>query len=92
MDVSFSGCNHTKESPFKRKRRNAVGTQTSYKWYVDTILQLISAAGDHVGDEVWYRVVQITTNTEDLQAYAASVVLEHLRSPSSHESLIKVGG
>ena len=65
---------------------------TSYKWYVDTILQLISAAGDHVGDEVWYRVVQITTNTEDLQAYAASVVLEHLRSPSSHESLIKVGG
>ncbi|KAF9015163.1 adaptin N terminal region-domain-containing protein [Cyathus striatus] len=32
---------------------------TSYKWYVDTILQLISAAGEHVGDEVWYRVVQI---------------------------------
>lgn len=65
---------------------------TSYKWYVDTILQLISAAGDHVGDEVWYRVVQITTNTEDLQPYAAKVVFEHLRSPSSHESLIKVGG
>ncbi|KAI5124694.1 hypothetical protein M0805_004301 [Coniferiporia weirii] len=65
---------------------------TSYKWYVDTILQLISAAGDHVGDEVWYRVVQITTNTEDLQIYAAKVVFQHLRSPSSHESLIKVGG
>ena len=65
---------------------------TSYKWYVDTILQLISAAGDHVGEEVWYRVVQITTNTEDLQAYAAKVVFQHLRSPSSHESLIKVGG
>ena len=65
---------------------------TSYEWYVDTILQLISAAGDHVGDEVWYRVVQITTNTEDLQVYAARVVLQHLRSPSSHESLIKVGG
>lgn len=65
---------------------------TSYKWYVDTILQLINAAGDHVGDEVWYRVVQITTNTEDLQPYAARVVMEHLRSPSSHECLIKVGG
>lgn len=65
---------------------------TSYKWYVDTILQLISSAGDHVGDEVWYRVVQITTNTEDLQAYAAKVAFQHLRSPSSHESLIKVGG
>ncbi|EJD03955.1 Adaptor protein complex AP-2 alpha subunit [Fomitiporia mediterranea MF3/22] len=65
---------------------------TSYKWYVDTILQLISAAGDHVSEEVWYRVVQITTNTEDLQVYAAKVVFQHLRSPSSHESLIKVGG
>ncbi|KAG5634776.1 hypothetical protein H0H81_000811, partial [Sphagnurus paluster] len=65
---------------------------SSYKWYVDTILQLISAAGDHVGDEVWYRVVQIVTNTEDLQEYAAKVVFEHLKAPSTHESLVKVGG
>ncbi|KAF7306928.1 hypothetical protein MIND_00485400 [Mycena indigotica] len=65
---------------------------TSYKWYIDTILQLISSAGDHVGDEVWYRVVQIVTNTEDLQEYAARVVFEHLKQPSNHESLVKVGG
>ncbi|KAG6813786.1 hypothetical protein H0H92_007198 [Tricholoma furcatifolium] len=65
---------------------------SSYKWYVDTILQLISAAGDHVGDEVWYRVVQIVTNTEDLQEYAAKVVFEHLKAPFTHESLVKVGG
>ncbi|CDO71573.1 hypothetical protein BN946_scf184911.g43 [Trametes cinnabarina] len=65
---------------------------STYKWYVDTILELLSAAGDHVGEEVWYRVVQIVTNTEDLQAYAAKVVFEYLKSPSSHESLVKVGG
>ena len=65
---------------------------TSYKWYVDTVLELIAAAGDHVGEEVWYRVIQIVTNTEDLQAYAARVTLEHLRSPTAHESLVKVGG
>src|SRR5882762_1791300 len=65
---------------------------SSYKWYVDTILQLISSAGEHVGDEVWYRVVQIVTNTEDLQEYAAKVIFEHLKSPSTHESLVKVGG
>lgn len=65
---------------------------SSYKWYVDTILQLISAAGDHVGDEVWYRVVQIVTNTQDLQEYAARVVFEYLKTPSAHESLVKVGG
>ncbi|KZW02214.1 Adaptor protein complex AP-2 alpha subunit [Exidia glandulosa HHB12029] len=65
---------------------------TSYKWYVDTILQLISTAGDHVSDEVWYRVIQIVTNTEDLQEYAAKAVIEHLRPPHCHESLIKVAG
>ncbi|KAI6162190.1 armadillo-type protein [Pisolithus thermaeus] len=54
---------------------------SSYKWYVDTILQLISAAGDHVGEEVWYRV-----------EYAARVVFEYLKTPSAHESLVKVGG
>ncbi|RDB28424.1 AP-2 complex subunit alpha [Hypsizygus marmoreus] len=51
-----------------------------------------NAAGDHVGDEVWYRVVQIVTNTEDLQEYAAKVIFEHLKAPSTHESLVKVGG
>ncbi|KAF8873706.1 adaptin N terminal region-domain-containing protein [Gymnopilus junonius] len=64
----------------------------SYKWYVDMILQLISTAGEHVGDEVWYRVVQIVANTEDLQEYAAKAVFEYLKAPSTHESLVKVGG
>ncbi|CAG8748471.1 783_t:CDS:1, partial [Funneliformis mosseae] len=60
--------------------------------YVDIILQLISSAGDHVGEEVWYRVVQIVVNNEELQEYAARTVLIHLRSPSCHENLVKVGG
>ncbi len=37
---------------------------TEYSWYVDTILQLISSAGDHVSEEVWYRVIQIVVNNE----------------------------
>lgn len=65
---------------------------STYKWYVDTVLQLIGTAGEHVGDEVWYRVVQIVTNTEDLQEYAAKVVFEHLKTPTAHESMVKVGG
>ncbi|CAI2175521.1 5498_t:CDS:10, partial [Funneliformis geosporum] len=65
---------------------------TEYQWYVDIILQLISSAGDHVGEEVWYRVVQIVVNNEELQEYAARTVLIHLRSPSCHENLVKVGG
>lgn len=65
---------------------------TEYSWYVDTILQLISSAGDHVGEEVWFRVIQIVINNEDVQEYAATKVFEHLRSSSCHENLIKVGG
>ncbi|CAG8640611.1 5178_t:CDS:2 [Funneliformis caledonium] len=65
---------------------------TENQWYVDIILQLISSAGDHVGEEVWYRVVQIVVNNEELQEYAARTVLIHLRSPSCHENLVKVGG
>ncbi|GAA5878084.1 hypothetical protein JCM3774_006478 [Rhodotorula dairenensis] len=64
---------------------------TDYEWYVDTILALMSTAGDHVGEEVWYRIVQIVTNTEDLQEYAARKVFDVLQKPSVHENLIKVG-
>lgn len=65
---------------------------TEYSWYVDTILQLIGSAGDYVSEEVWYRVVQIVTNNEDLQEYAAKTVLVSLRSTAYHETAIKVGG
>lgn len=46
-----------------------------YTWYVDTILRLMSTAGDHVGEEVWYRVVQIITNTEELQEVSVFLAL-----------------
>ncbi|KAI8848356.1 armadillo-type protein [Chytridium lagenaria] len=42
-----------------------------YSWYVDVVLQLITVAGDHVSDEIWFRA---------------------LRTPSCHETAVKVGG
>jgi len=45
-----------------------------------------------VGPEVWYRVVQLVTNNENLQAYASRAVFEHLKAASVHETLIKVAG
>jgi len=65
---------------------------TDYAWYVDVILQLISTAGDHVSEEIWYRVVQIVVNNQDLQQYAASTVFKALNSPSWHETAVKVAG
>ncbi|GAO46139.1 hypothetical protein G7K_0378-t1 [Saitoella complicata NRRL Y-17804] len=65
---------------------------TDATWYIDITLQLLSFAGDYVSDEVWERVVQIVTNNEELQEYAAMTVLQHLKSPACHESLVRVGG
>ncbi|KAI9302501.1 adaptin N terminal region-domain-containing protein [Cunninghamella echinulata] len=64
---------------------------TAYSWYVDIILQLISTAGEQVGEEVWYRIVQIVTNNEELQEYTAKTVLHYLESPQYNETLVKVG-
>ncbi|XP_075693724.1 AP-2 complex subunit alpha-2 isoform X2 [Rhinoderma darwinii] len=63
-----------------------------YTWYVDTILNLIRIAGDYVSDEVWYRVIQIVINRDDVQGYAAKTVFEALQAPACHENLVKVGG
>nr|XP_019935331.1 PREDICTED: AP-2 complex subunit alpha-2 [Paralichthys olivaceus] len=63
-----------------------------YTWYVDTILNLIRIAGDYVSEEVWYRVIQIVINRDDVQGYAAKTVFEALQAPACHENLVKVGG
>jgi AP-2 complex subunit alpha len=62
------------------------------RWYVDTILKLMALAGDFVGDAVWMRVVQIVTNHEDLQLYAAETCFRALGKEPVHESMTKCGG
>lgn len=64
---------------------------TDVQWYVDISLRLISMAGDHVSDEVWQRVIQIVTNNEELQVYAAQTILQYIKS-DCHETLVKIGG
>ena len=61
-------------------------------WYVDTILKLMSLAGEHVSDQIWMRVVQIVTNKEELQVYAAETCLRSLRNETVPESMVKCGG
>lgn len=63
-----------------------------YTWYVDVILNLIRIAGDFIGEEVWYRVIQVVVNREDVQGYAAKTVFEALQAPACHENMVKVGG
>ncbi|OJZ84209.1 AP-2 adaptor complex subunit alpha [Aspergillus piperis CBS 112811] len=63
---------------------------TDAQWYIDMTLKLLSLAGDHVNEEVWQRVIQIVTNNEELQAYAAHNLLGYLKT-DCHESLVKIG-
>jgi len=65
---------------------------TDVQWYVDISLRLIAMAGDHVSDEVWQRVIQIVTNNEGLQVYAAQNILDYVKAEQCHETLIKIGG
>lgn len=64
---------------------------TDVQWYVDISMRLIAMAGDHVSDEVWQRVIQIVTNNEELQVYAAQNALKHIKSEHCHETLVKIG-
>ena len=65
---------------------------TDVQWYVDISLRLIAMAGDHVSDEVWHRVIQIVTNNEELQVYAAENTLQYVKAEHCHETLVKIGG
>jgi AP-2 complex subunit alpha len=49
-----------------------------YQWYVNTILKLITTAGDFVSDDIWHRAMQIISQHEPLQRYSAGKLHEAL--------------
>ena len=65
---------------------------TDAQWYIDISLRLLAMAGDHVSDEVWQRVVQIVTNNEELQTYAAQHIFDYLKTENAHDTIVKIGG
>ena len=46
----------------------------SFRWYIDTMVQVILVAGDNVAEAVWHRVVQVVINNKDVHEYAAEKV------------------
>jgi len=65
---------------------------TDLRWYVDTILKLISISGDYVSDPIWHRVVQIVTNHPqgDLQGYAAATLFVAVSPHRAHETTVRI--
>jgi AP-2 complex subunit alpha len=65
-----------------------------FSWYIDVILNLMSQAGDFVSDDIWYRVIQIVTNSKDkdLQTYTAKSSFKAASFIGAHEAAIKIAG
>eukprot|EP01080_Neovahlkampfia_damariscottae_P005075 gene5075-8675_t len=65
-----------------------------FSWYIDVILSLMAQAGDFVSDDIWYRVVQIVTNSKDkdLQSYISKSSFKAVCLLSAHEAAIKIAG
>ncbi|KAH7985280.1 hypothetical protein HPB52_024212 [Rhipicephalus sanguineus] len=86
VDLLYAMCDRT-------NAQLIVGEMLNYLETADyAILPLIRVAGDHVSEEVWYRVVQIVANRDDVQGYAAKVCFQALQAPACHENMVKVAG
>jgi hypothetical protein len=55
---------------------------------VDVALALLERAGDFCSEDIWHRVVQLVTNNDNMQAYAARSVVNVLGRGAAHESLM----
>jgi len=64
----------------------------SLNWYLDTMIQVILVAGDFVAEAVWYRVVQIVTNHQEIHEYAAEKLLAAVQSKYCHEVAVSLAG
>mmetsp|Transcript_150732 Transcript_150732/g.281113 ORF Transcript_150732/g.281113 Transcript_150732/m.281113 type:complete len:1012 (-) Transcript_150732:159-3194(-) len=72
----------------------------NFRLYVDVVFRMLESAPDSVGDDVWYRVVQVVTGFEDgqgdqekanLQRHAADKAFRNLSQQFPHETLVKLG-
>jgi AP-2 complex subunit alpha len=55
------------------------------QWYINTMLQVILLAGDHVAETVWYRIVLIVTNHPEIHVYAAEKLFKAVSNKVTHE-------
>ena len=63
---------------------------TDLAWYVDTILQLITLAGDECHDGVWHRVVQVISMNPQYQRYATVTSFNSMTASTAHDRLVKL--
>lgn len=73
-------------------------------WYIDVIIKLIEYAGDYTSQDLWFRVAQMVTgfskpsgdgeetdDDENLKKYAAFRIMDVMKKPNLHETLVRIG-
>jgi AP-2 complex subunit alpha len=65
---------------------------TDFTWYVNTMIQVILAAGDFVAEALWLRIAQIITNNTDIHEFAAERLLGTVQSKRAHEIIVALAG
>jgi AP-1 complex subunit gamma-1 len=61
------------------------------RWHVDTIIKVLTLAGNYVQDESLYSLLHLISATPQLQTYAAHKIFFSLRENISQEGLAKAG-
>eukprot|EP01120_Amphizonella_sp_Union-15-10_P006524 TRINITY_DN2106_c0_g9_i1.p1 TRINITY_DN2106_c0_g9~~TRINITY_DN2106_c0_g9_i1.p1 ORF type:complete len:516 (+),score=92.81 TRINITY_DN2106_c0_g9_i1:159-1706(+) len=61
------------------------------RWQVDTILKIMSIAGNYVPDEVCSNLIALIASTKDLQTYAAHKMYLALTKDISQQAMVQVG-
>ena len=73
-------------------------------WYIDVIIKLIEYAGDYTSEDLWFRVAQMVTGfskpeqnsaetdeDDNLKKYAALRIIDVMKKPNLHETLVRIG-
>eukprot|EP00898_Chlorokybus_atmophyticus_P001919 jgi/Chlat1/2728/Chrsp182S02896 len=61
------------------------------QWHIDTLIQVMSQAGNYVKDEVSRSFVILVANASDLQGYAVRALYRALTADRTQQSLVQVG-
>jgi len=65
---------------------------TGTEHYVDVIVRLVTIAGEYVSDEIWFRLVKVIVNFENIQEYAARTIFAAVKREPCHETMVKIAG
>eukprot|EP00939_MAST-03C_sp_MAST-3C-sp1_P001159 g1159.t1 len=63
----------------------------SPRWHIDTLLMMLSIAGQHVQESVVSQTLRLVSNNEKLQPYVAHKLFGMLQEDLSQEALARVG-